>query len=208
MGDGSVLRLIEIGLDERVSMLLKRGLYFSAVRLAKTENKLFVQDEDEEKVINRKIILSKALKQYAEYFMSKNRYDEAAEQLIETIGTCTTKYITTTSTTEDNNNNTSTIIENRGIQSAIVGSDGIVEPSWVITRLVEQSGLRSGLRMYLEALHSAGIASFVQTKVLITCYRYDRARGIILGGSNNIKAIEKTTDEYGIRASRKTAQID
>lgn len=198
MGDGSVLRLNEIGLDERVSMLLKRGLYLSAVRLAQTENKLFLKDEDEEKIINRKIILTKALKQYAEYLMSKNRYDEAAEQLIETIGASSTNYTTAISTTEDNNNNTSTIAENSGMSYGMIGSDGIVEPSWVITRLVEQSGLRSGLRMYLEALHSAGIASFVHTKVLITCYRHDRARGIILGGSNNMKAIEKTTDEYVI----------
>ena len=55
-----------------------------------------------------------------------------------------------------------------------------VEPSWVITRLVEQPGLRSGLRMYLEALHAAGKAAFVHTKVLITCYRHDRERAAVL----------------------------
>lgn len=55
-----------------------------------------------------------------------------------------------------------------------------VEPSWVITRLVEQPGLRSGLRLYLEALHAAGKAAFVHTKVLITCYRHDRERASVL----------------------------
>lgn len=146
---GSIIKLSEISLDERVNLLLKRGLYVSAVALARAETAK-VPDSNKE-------ILVRAIRQYAEYLMTKNRYDEAAEQLVETIGER-------------------------------------VEPSWVISRLVEQSGLRSGLRLYLEALHAAGKAAFVHTKVLITCYRHDRARGAILGS----KAIEKTTDEYVI----------
>lgn len=147
--DGTILKLSEISLEERVNLLLKRGLYVPAVRLARVESSNDVKDP--------KSMLTRALRQYAEYLMSKDRFDEAAEQLVETI-------------------------------------EGNVEPSWVITRLVEQSGLRSGLRLYLEALHAAGRAAFVHTKVLITCYRHDRARGAILGS----KATEKTTDEYVI----------
>ncbi|KAI0561564.1 Vacuolar protein sorting-associated protein [Gracilaria domingensis] len=130
-------------------MLLKRGMHTHAVALARAENERHPQVHND--------ILMCALRQYAEHLMSKDRYDEAAEQLVQTIG------------------------KN-------------VEPSWVISRLVEQSGLRSGLRLYLEALHAAGMADFVHTKVLITCYRHDRARGVILG----TKASEKTTDEYVI----------
>lgn len=148
--EGSIVKLSEISLEERVNLLLKRGLYVPAVALARAEN----GDENDE----QKSILTRALRQYAEYLMSKDRYDDAAEQLVETIN----------------------------------GDD--VEPSWVITRLVEQPGLRSGLRLYLERLHTAGKAAFVHTKVLITCYRHDRARGAILGP----KAIEKTTDEHVI----------
>lgn len=147
--EGPVLKLAEISLEQRVNMLLKRGLYVSAVGLARAETvKRSNQSKD---------MLIHALRQYSEYLMTKGRYDEAAEQLVETIGES-------------------------------------VEPSWVIMRLVEQSGLRSGLRLYLEALHAAGKAAFVHTKVLITCYRHDRARGAILGS----KATEKTTDEYVI----------
>jgi hypothetical protein len=72
---------------------------------------------------------------------------------------------------------------------------GAVEPSWVITRLVEQPGLRSGLRSYLEALHFSGKAAFVHTRVLITCYRHDRARAAILRGERE----ESTTDEHIIQ---------
>ncbi|PXF45608.1 Vacuolar protein-sorting-associated protein 11-like [Gracilariopsis chorda] len=146
---GSVLKMSEISLEERVNMLLKRGLYISAISLARAQTSTQPNQQ--------KDMLMTAIRQYSEYLMSKDRYDEAAEQLVETIG------------------------KN-------------VEPSWVISRLVEQSGLRSGLRHYLEALHAAGKADFVHTKVLITCYRHDRARGIILG----TKASEKTTDEYVI----------
>lgn len=146
---GSIIKLSEIPLENRVNMLLKRGLYVAAVALARAESAVLPEDQRE--------ILTKALRQYAEYLMTKDRYDEAAEQLVETIGAG-------------------------------------VEPSWVITRLVEQSGLRSGLRHYLEKLHAAGKAAFVHTKVLITCYRHDRARGIILATKGN----EKTTDEYVI----------
>lgn len=145
--DGVVLRLDEISLDQRVGLLLKRGLYVPAVMLARAETKE-----------SGRGILTKALRQYAEYLMTKGRYDQAADQLVETIA----------------------------------GDD--VEPSWVITRLVEQPGLRSGLRLYLEALHAQGKAAFVHTKVLITCYRHDRARAAILGS----KLSEKTTDEYVI----------
>lgn len=152
--DGSIVKLSEISLDERVSMLLKRGLFVAAVALARSETN---QVSMSGKHAPDNEILTKALRHYAEFLMSKERFDEAAEQLIETIGST-------------------------------------VEPSWVINRLVEQPGLRSGLRMYLEALHAAGRAAFVHTKVLITCYRHDRARGAILGD----KASEKTTDEYVI----------
>lgn len=145
--EGSILKLSEISLEERVNMLLNRGLYVPAVRLARVE---CARQGDKTKAI-----LTQALRQYAEYLMSKDRYNDAAEQLVETIG--------------DN-----------------------VQPSWVISRLVEQSGLRSGLRLYLEALHAAGKAAFVHTKVLITCYRHDRARGTILG----CEEAEKTNDEY------------
>lgn len=150
--DGSIVKLSEIGLDERVSMLLKRGLHVPALALARSET---ATPASKDRPVNE--TLTNALRHYAEYLMSKERYDEAAEQLIETIG-------------------------------------GSIEPSWVISRLVEQPGLRSGLRLYLEALHAAGKADFVHTKVLITCYRHDRARGAILGD----KANEKTTDEYVI----------
>ncbi|CAN8074574.1 unnamed protein product, partial [Agarophyton chilense] len=146
---GSVLRMSEISLEQRVNMLLKRGMHTHAVALARAEN-------DRSPHLHNHILMC-ALRQYAEHLMSKHRYDDAAEQLVQTIG-----------------NN--------------------VEPSWVISRLVEQSGLRSGLRLYLEALHAAAMADFVHTKVLITCYRHDRARGVILG----TKASEKTTDEYVI----------
>lgn len=148
--EGSIIKLSEISLEERVNLLLKRGLYVPAVALARAESG--------GRNDKQKSILIRALRQYAEYLMSKDRYDDAAEQLVETID----------------------------------GDD--VEPSWVITRLVEQSGLRSGLRLYLEKLHNAGKAAFVHTKVLITCYRHDRARGAILGS----EAIEKTTDEHVI----------
>lgn len=148
--EGAMVKLSEIPLEDRVNLLLKRGLYVPAVALARAESGSALDPQQS--------ILIRALRQYAEYLMSKDRYNEAAEQLVETIQ----------------------------------GNE--VEPSWVITRLVEQSGLRSGLRLYLEALHAAGKAAFVHTKVLITCYRHDRARGAILGS----KATEKTTDEYVI----------
>lgn len=149
IAEGTILKLTEISLDQRINLLLKRGLYVPAVALARSEI-----DADGPQ---SKAVLLKALCQYSEHLMSRGRYDDAAEQLVETI------------------------------------SDDL-EPSWVITRLVEQPGLRSGLRFYLEALHAAGKAAFVHTKVLITCYRHDRARGTILGS----KATEKTTDEYVI----------
>lgn len=145
--EGSILQLSEISLEDRVNMLLKRGLYVPAVSLARAESSR----------VGDSSMHNRALRQYAEYLMTKDRYDDAADQLIGTI-------------------------------------TGDIEPSWVITRLVEQPGLRSGLRLYLEALHKAGRAAFAHTKVLITCYRHDRARGAILGS----KAIEKTTDEYVI----------
>lgn len=147
--DGSILKLSEISLQQRVNMLLKRGLHVPAIALARAESG--------ENANKSNVMLTSALRQYAEYLMGKNRYDEAAEHLVQTIG-------------------------------------GGVEPSWVVTRLVEQSGLRSGLRLYLEALHAAGRAAFAHTKVLITCYRHDRARGAILGSN----ATEKTNDEYVI----------
>jgi hypothetical protein len=74
---------------------------------------------------------------------------------------------------------------------------GSIEPSWVITRLVEQPGLRSGLRSYLEALHYAGEASFVHTRVLITCYRHDRARAAIL--QTQTASQDRTADEHIIQ---------
>lgn len=194
MTDGAVLKLSELPLDDRVNMLLKRGLYLPAVRLAKAEtassptirrsgstisgadndkmrSTLLKQGSENNNSSGNEVVV-KALRQYAEYLMSKNRYDEAAEQLIETIG-------------RQNSHSSKSMFQSNGES---------VEPSWVITRLVEQSGLRSGLRMYLEALHAAGQAAFVHTKVLITCYRHDRARGAILGNSSG----DKTADEYVI----------
>lgn len=150
MVDGSMLRLSEARLQERVSMLLSRGLYIPAVALARAQSNSTPGRPAP--------LLTQAIRRYAEFLMSKGRYGDAAEQLVGTIG-------------------------------------GNVEPSWVITRLVEQSGLRSGLRLYLEALHAAGRAEFVHTKVLITCYRHDRARATILGA----KEADKTTDEYVIK---------
>lgn len=194
MTDGAVLKLSELPLDDRVNMLLKRGLYLPAVRLAKAEtassptiersvgnnsgadndkmrSTLLKQGSGNNNTSGNEVVV-KALRQYAEYLMSKNRYDEAAEQLIETIGRH----------------------DFHSSKSMFQSNEESVEPSWVITRLVEQSGLRSGLRMYLEALHAAGQAAFVHTKVLITCYRHDRARGAILGNSSG----DKTADEYVI----------
>lgn len=130
MKDGGIRRLVEIGLRERVGMLIGRELHTAAVALARSE-------------ADKKELLMYAIRKYAEHLIQDNKFDAAATQLIETIG-------------------------------------GGVEPSWVISQLVEQSGLRSGLRLYLEALHGAGRAAFVHTKVLITCYRHDRARAAVL----------------------------
>jgi len=73
-------------------MLLKRGLYLSAVKLTKLENEklnnnISLTKQITEKVNSNdiKLILITTLKQYAEYLIKKHRYDEAAEQLIETI---------------------------------------------------------------------------------------------------------------------------
>ena len=110
LAGASVLKLIEIPLNDRVNMLLKRGLYVPTVALASAQRGKHNAD-----------IRVRALRQYAEYLMSKDRYNNTAEQLVQTIG------------------------------------NG-VEPSWVITRLIEQSGLRSGLRHHLDRLHSHGKA--------------------------------------------------
>jgi len=60
------------------------------------------------------------------------------------------------------------------ILSVIISSD--LEPSWVITKLVDQPGSRSGLRTYLEALHSARHANEEHTQLLLACYSHERAR--------------------------------
>lgn len=147
MKDGSVRRLVEIALRDRVEMLIERGLHVAAVALAKSESA-----EEKSK------LLMYAIRQRAEHNISNGHFDAAAEQLVETIG-------------------------------------GGVEASWVISRLVEQPGLRSGLRLFLEALHAAGSAAFVHTKVLITCYRHDRARAAVLPRTSP-EATASTTDEH------------
>lgn len=68
--DGTVLKLRELPLDDHVNMLLKRGLE---------------QGSGSNNISDNEVVV-KALGQYADYAMSKNRYDEAAEQLIGTIG--------------------------------------------------------------------------------------------------------------------------
>lgn len=144
MKDGSMRRLVEVGLKERVGMLLDRELFVAAVSLARSESAAAAANEaNGTSAMNE--LLMRAISRYAEHLIEKNEYDAAAEQLIDTIG-----------------------------------YSGGVEPSWVITRLVEQPGLRSGLRLYLERLHASGRAAFVHTKVLITCYRHDRARAAVL----------------------------
>lgn len=139
LADCSILRFEEAPLESRVRMLISRHLHSSAIQLAKIESSPLPSAPSQ--------LFTDAVQQYASFLMQKNDYDEAAEQLIGTIG-------------------------------------GSIEPSWVITRLVEQPGLRSGLRSYLEALHRAGQASFVHTRVLITCYRHDRARAAILSADH------------------------
>jgi vacuolar protein sorting-associated protein 11 len=150
MEDGSIVRLSEVALDTRVRMLLTRGLYTSAIALAKpkTVTSLPGASPPLRLLSTRQSyfpspLFTDAVRQYALFLMKRGDFDSAALQLIGIIG-------------------------------------GTIEPSWIITRLVEQPGLRSGLRSYLEALHYAGCASFVHTRVLITCYRHDRARTAIL----------------------------
>eukprot|EP00172_Hildenbrandia_rubra_P003858 Plantae.Rhodophyta-Hildenbrandia_rubra.ctg673.p1 GENE.Plantae.Rhodophyta-Hildenbrandia_rubra.ctg673~~Plantae.Rhodophyta-Hildenbrandia_rubra.ctg673.p1 ORF type:complete len:990 (+),score=158.70 Plantae.Rhodophyta-Hildenbrandia_rubra.ctg673:93-3062(+) len=62
---------------------------------------------------------------------------------------------------------------------------GDLEPSSVILQLVEQPGVRSGLRRYLEALHMKDAASLCHTRVLITCYRRDHGRSSIMDVKQN-----------------------
>lgn len=106
--DGAVLKLCKLPLEDHVNMLLKRGLYLPTVCLAKAETEssptigirgsknsgadndkmrstLLNQGSVNNKTSGNEVDL-KELGQYAEYVKSKNRYDEAAEQIIETIG--------------------------------------------------------------------------------------------------------------------------
>jgi len=152
MKDGTVRKLVQVALRERIGMLLDRELYTAAVSLARSEI--------DGKSIKKDELLTLTIRKYAEHLIERNEFDTAAEQLVETIG-------------------------------------GNVEPSWVITRLVEQPGLRSGLRLYLEALHAAGKAAFVHTKVLITCYRHDRARTAVLPSASP-SSTRATDDQHVI----------
>lgn len=150
MDDGAIIRLVETPIQDRVAMLLNRGLHAAAIALASSSSasihnapsKLYIY----------------AVQKYAEHLMQRGDYDLAAEQLATTIG-------------------------------------GSLEPSWVVSRLVEQPGLRSGLRSYLEALHMDAHVSSVFTKVLITCYRHDRARFAILQSQDKVEQ-EKTGDAH------------